>query len=39
MAASHKQEIPKLHESYTTYIYWGFAVVFVVLLVVGFVAY
>jgi hypothetical protein len=39
MSASRKQEIPKLHESYTTYVYWGFALVFLVLLIVGFVAY
>jgi hypothetical protein len=39
MAASHKQDVPKLHESYTTYVYWGFALVFIILLVVGFVAY
>ena len=38
MGASAKQRIPKLHESYTTYLYWGFALVFLVLLVVGFVA-
>lgn len=29
-------QIPKLHESYTTYLYWGFALVFAVLLVLGF---
>jgi hypothetical protein len=37
MAASSNQYIPKLHESYTTYLYWGFALVFLVLFVVGFV--
>jgi hypothetical protein len=39
MATFRKQDIPKLNESYTTYIYWGFALVFLVLLVVGFVVY
>lgn len=39
MATYRKQDIPKLHESYTTYVYWGFALVFLVLLVVGFVFY
>lgn len=29
-------QVPKLHESYTTYLYWGFALVFAVLLVLGF---
>jgi hypothetical protein len=32
----HDGRIPKLHESYTTYLYWGFALVFVVLLIIGF---
>lgn len=39
MATSRKDTIPMLHESYTTYLYWGFALVFVVLLVVGFTAF
>lgn len=39
MAAIHDPKIPKIHESYTTYLYWGFALLFVVMLVVGFVAY
>jgi len=32
----HSEQIPKLHESYTTYLYWGFAVVFVALTILGF---
>lgn len=39
MATDRKEAIPKLRESYTTYVYWGFALVFIVLLVVGFVIY
>ncbi len=39
MASSRKDMIPRLHESYTTYLYWGFALVFIVLLVVGFTAF
>jgi hypothetical protein len=29
-------QVPKLHESYTTYLYWGFALVFAVVSVLGF---
>ena len=29
-------QIPKLRESYTTYLYWGFAIVFIALTIVGF---
>jgi hypothetical protein len=32
-------QVPKLHESYTTYLYWGFALVFAVLMVLGFTAF
>lgn len=39
MATYRKEDIPKLQESYTTYIYWGFALVFLILLIVGFVVY
>lgn len=35
----HPEQVPKLHESYTTYLYWGFALVFVVFLVLGFTAF
>ncbi len=39
MASYRKStHVPMIHESYTTYLYWGFALVFLVLLVVGFVA-
>jgi hypothetical protein len=37
--ATPKPAIPKLHESYTTYVYWGFAILFIALLIIGFVAY
>lgn len=37
MATYRKDDIPRLNESYTTYVYWGFAVLFVILLIVGFV--
>lgn len=29
-------KIPMRKEAYTTYIYWGFALVFVILLILGF---
>ncbi len=32
----HGGQIPKLHESYTTYLYWAFALVFIVLTIMGF---
>ena len=34
--SDREAQVPKLHESYTTYLYWGFALVFAVLLVLGF---
>lgn len=39
MTTDRKEAIPKLRESYTTYVYWGFALIFIILLVVGFVVY
>lgn len=33
---SSQEPIPKRKESYTTYLYWGFAIIFVVLLILGF---
>jgi len=31
-----KADVPMRKEAYTTYLYWGFAVIFVALLVAGF---
>jgi hypothetical protein len=32
----HSAQIPKVHESYMTYLYWGFALVFLALMIIGF---
>jgi hypothetical protein len=32
-------QVPMLQESYTTYLYWGFALTFAVLMVLGFTAF
>lgn len=37
--SGHASQVPMLHESYTTYLYWGFALVFVVLMILGFTAF
>ncbi len=37
--AKGHSKVPTRREAYTTYLYWGFAFIFLILLVLGFTAF